>query len=98
MQESPQCRVELQISYKKPRFVQKCPRILDLSLYVRSVQILRTAVRGATAPSLTISILHRWSCCAENLRRPARGPPPPVCNSDFGCPCSESEYCHICLT
>src|SRR5271156_1400112 len=47
----------VQISYKKPRFVQKCPRILDLSLYVRSVQILPTAVRGATAPSLPISIL-----------------------------------------
>ena len=71
---------------QKPRFVQKCRRILDSSLYVRSVQVLRTAVRGATAPGLLISILHRWSRCAENLRRPARGPPPSVRFSNFESP------------
>jgi len=61
---------------QKPRFVQKCPRILDSSLHVRSVQVLRTAVRGATAPGLLISILDPLSAepkfCGSPLaaRRP----------------------------
>src|SRR5579875_1284511 len=86
MPQSPQCRVELQNPYKNPRIVQNTPSLWLLDLYVHSRTNPPTAIEGATASRLLISILdhgpaHRksaepWSPPAASswerrLRRPA---------------------------